>query len=110
MGTPKNLGCDWRSCPTGCPDAQRPSGPGAGCAPASPARVPLFLTIITTLTDRRAYRREDLATLYGFRRHAELDIRHRRGSARETAAASGLHPGRPDSGCLLGVLLVAFPA
>jgi len=33
------------------------------------------LTIITTLTDPKAYRREDLAELYGFRWNAELDIR-----------------------------------
>ncbi len=34
------------------------------------------ITIITTLTDPRAYSREDLAELYGFRWNAELDIRH----------------------------------
>lgn len=33
------------------------------------------ITIITTLTDPQAYSREDLAELYGFRWHAELDIR-----------------------------------
>jgi hypothetical protein len=33
------------------------------------------ITIITTLTDPKAYSREDLAALYGFRWNAELDIR-----------------------------------
>jgi putative transposase len=33
------------------------------------------ITIITTLTDPKAYSREDLATLYEFRWNAELDIR-----------------------------------
>ena len=33
------------------------------------------ITIVTTLTDPKAYPREDLAELYGFRWHAELDIR-----------------------------------
>jgi putative transposase len=33
------------------------------------------ITIITTLTDPKAYSREDLAELYGFRWNAELDIR-----------------------------------
>lgn len=33
------------------------------------------LTIVTTLTDPKAYSREDLAELYGFRWNAELDIR-----------------------------------
>jgi len=33
------------------------------------------ITIITTLTDSKAYSREDLAALYGFRWNAELDIR-----------------------------------
>jgi len=34
------------------------------------------ITIITTLTDPKAYSREDLAELYGFRWNVELDIRH----------------------------------
>lgn len=33
------------------------------------------VTIVTTLIDPRAYSREDLAELYGFRWHVELDIR-----------------------------------
>ena len=33
------------------------------------------ITIVTTLTDPKAYSREDLAELYGFRWNAELDIR-----------------------------------
>jgi putative transposase len=33
------------------------------------------LTVITTLTDPTVYSREDIAELYGFRWHAELDIR-----------------------------------
>ena len=33
------------------------------------------LTVITTLTDPTVYSREDIANLYGFRWHAELDIR-----------------------------------
>jgi putative transposase len=33
------------------------------------------ITIITTLTDPTVYSREDIADLYGFRWHAELDIR-----------------------------------
>jgi putative transposase len=34
------------------------------------------ITVITTLTDPKAYSREDIADLYGFRWNAELDIRH----------------------------------
>ncbi len=33
------------------------------------------LTVITTLTDPQKYSRQDIANLYGFRWHAELDIR-----------------------------------
>jgi hypothetical protein len=33
------------------------------------------LTVVTTLTDPRAYSREDIAALYGFRWNVELDIR-----------------------------------
>ncbi len=33
------------------------------------------LTVVTTLTDPTVYSREDIANLYGFRWHAELDIR-----------------------------------
>jgi len=40
-----------------------------------PGRRTQTITIITTLTDPKAYSREDLAELYGFRWNAELDIR-----------------------------------
>ena len=40
-----------------------------------PGRRTEALTIITTLTDPKAYSREDLAELYGFRWNVELDIR-----------------------------------
>ncbi len=40
-----------------------------------PGRRTDALTIITTLTDPKAYSREDLAELYGFRWNVELDIR-----------------------------------
>ena len=40
-----------------------------------PGRRTHTLTIVTTLTDARAYSREDLAELYGFRWNVELDIR-----------------------------------
>jgi putative transposase len=40
-----------------------------------PGRRTESITIITTLTDPKAYSREDLVTLYGFRWNAELDIR-----------------------------------
>jgi putative transposase len=40
-----------------------------------PGRRTETITIVTTLTDPRTYSREDLAELYGFRWHAELDIR-----------------------------------
>jgi putative transposase len=41
-----------------------------------PGRRTETITIITTLTDPKAYSREDLADLYGFRWNVELDIRH----------------------------------
>jgi putative transposase len=41
----------------------------------APGRRTETVTIVTTLTDPRAYSREDLADLYGFRWNAELDIR-----------------------------------
>jgi len=41
-----------------------------------PGRRTQTLTIITTLTDPKAYSRQDLAELYGFRWNVELDIRH----------------------------------
>ena len=41
-----------------------------------PGRRTRTLTIITTLTDPKAYSRQDLADLYGFRWNVELDIRH----------------------------------
>jgi hypothetical protein len=40
-----------------------------------PGRRTETLTVVTTLTDPRAYPREDLAALYGFRWNVELDIR-----------------------------------
>lgn len=40
-----------------------------------PGRRTESITIITTLTDPKAYSREDLAELYGFRWNVELDIR-----------------------------------
>ncbi len=40
-----------------------------------PGRRTETITIVTTLTDPQKYSREDLAELYGFRWHAELDIR-----------------------------------
>lgn len=40
-----------------------------------PGRRTQSLTIVTTLTDPKAYSREDLAELYGFRWNVELDIR-----------------------------------
>ena len=40
-----------------------------------PGRRTETITIVTTLTDPKAYTREDLAELYGFRWHVELDIR-----------------------------------
>jgi hypothetical protein len=40
-----------------------------------PGRRTRTLTIVTTLTDPKAYSREDLAELYGFRWNVELDIR-----------------------------------
>lgn len=40
-----------------------------------PGRRTEALTIVTTLTDPKAYSREDLAELYGFRWNVELDIR-----------------------------------
>lgn len=40
-----------------------------------PGRRTETITIVTTLTDPQTYSREDLAELYGFRWHAELDIR-----------------------------------
>jgi len=40
-----------------------------------PGRRTETITIVTTLTDPNAYTREDLAELYGFRWHVELDIR-----------------------------------
>jgi len=41
-----------------------------------PGRRTETITVITTLTDSKAYSREDIADLYGFRWNAELDIRH----------------------------------
>lgn len=40
-----------------------------------PGRRVETLTVITTLTDPKKYSRQDIADLYGFRWHAELDIR-----------------------------------
>jgi hypothetical protein len=40
-----------------------------------PGRRTETITIVTTLTDPKAYSREDLAELYGFRWNVELDIR-----------------------------------
>ena len=40
-----------------------------------PGRRTETITVVTTLTDPKAYSREDLAELYGFRWHVELDIR-----------------------------------
>ena len=40
-----------------------------------PGRRTRILTIVTTLTDPKAYSKEDLAELYGFRWNVELDIR-----------------------------------
>jgi putative transposase len=40
-----------------------------------PGRRTQTLTLVTTLTDPRAYSKEDLAELYGFRWNVELDIR-----------------------------------
>jgi hypothetical protein len=42
---------------------------------AVPGRRTETITIVTTLTDPKAYSREDLAELYGFRWNVELDIR-----------------------------------
>jgi putative transposase len=42
----------------------------------APGRRTETITVITTLTDSKAYSREDIADLYGFRWNAELDIRH----------------------------------
>lgn len=41
-----------------------------------PGRRVETLTVITTLTDPKAYSRQDIADLHGFRWNAELDIRH----------------------------------
>ena len=41
-----------------------------------PGRRTRTITIVTTLTDPKAYSRQDLAELYGFRWNVELDIRH----------------------------------
>ena len=43
---------------------------------AAPGRRTETLTVITTLTDPKAFSREDIATLYGFRWNVELDIRN----------------------------------
>jgi hypothetical protein len=40
-----------------------------------PGRRTETITVVTTLTDPEAYPKEDIATLYGFRWNAELDIR-----------------------------------
>jgi len=40
-----------------------------------PGRRTETITVVTTLTNAKAYSREDLAELYGFRWHVELDIR-----------------------------------
>jgi hypothetical protein len=41
-----------------------------------PGRRTRTITIVTTLMDPKAYSRQDLAELYGFRWNVELDIRH----------------------------------
>lgn len=40
-----------------------------------PGRRVEMITVVTTLTDSKVYSKEDIATLYGFRWNAELDIR-----------------------------------
>lgn len=40
-----------------------------------PGRRPRSLTVVTTLVDSNEYSKEDVAELYGFRWHSELDIR-----------------------------------